>query len=388
MAASYLIGLILVCALVGQAWGCLQARVLGAGVVGLTTAIQLQKLGFNVTIHAYASPLQNSEYVYYASPHAGAWWSGNWNDYSYPTYSALMGMTVSEPLSSVIPRNASVYYVTPPTNPYEIAHQFYADFFRNFSQAEVTAAYGGLFSYGYEMTAIMVSAPTYTSFLMQKFLKEGGSIVHENITALSYLTNKPKTDLVVNCPGLGALWLGDVQDTTVYPQRGQTLIMRQPAADRIYRARGPVDSSDPGNWGTYILPRVDGNIVVGGTRQDNNWNSTVSEQDSADIMRRATVMWPPIAQATLVANNVGFRPARQGGIRVELVNTFKVPVVHHYGHAGAGFEESWGSTAAAIKLVQTAFPNIPNDCAATVPNCPSSSVTSSASRLGPFSWLW
>lgn len=61
--------------------------------------------------------------------------------------------------------------------------------------------------------------------------------------------------------------------------------MRSAGAETIYRARGPVDASDPGNWGTYILPRINGEIVVGGTRQDNDWNTTVSDVDRTNVSK-------------------------------------------------------------------------------------------------------
>lgn len=60
--------------------------------------------------------------------------------------------------------------------------------------------------------------------MLDKFLAAGGKLIHENITRLSDLANKENTDLVVNAPGLGARFLGDVEDAAVYPQRGQVCL--------------------------------------------------------------------------------------------------------------------------------------------------------------------
>lgn len=70
-----------------------------------------------------------------------------------------MGLTVTEPLSTAATRKALVYYITPPTSASELAHQYYADNFVNFTSEHLASTYGGKFSYGYEMTAVIVTAP-------------------------------------------------------------------------------------------------------------------------------------------------------------------------------------------------------------------------------------
>lgn len=35
-------------------------------------------------------------------------------------------------------------------------------------------------------------------------------------------------DIVVNCTGLGSYYLEDVKDTSLYPIRGQTILVRAP----------------------------------------------------------------------------------------------------------------------------------------------------------------
>lgn len=50
-----------------------QIRVIGAGVIGLTTALLLQKKGYHVTIISDHFPTDKRS-PYYTSPNAGARW--------------------------------------------------------------------------------------------------------------------------------------------------------------------------------------------------------------------------------------------------------------------------------------------------------------------------
>ena len=56
----------------------------------------------------------------------------------------------------------------------------------------------------------------------------------------------------------------------------------------------------------------------------------------------------------------GFRPARKGGVRIELDHVAapdgrSLPLVHNYGHAGAGFQMSIGSATRAVDLLRSAL---------------------------------
>lgn len=57
----------------------------------------------------------------------------------------------------------------------------------------------------------------------------------------------------------------------------------------------------------------------------------------------------------IVSHNVGLRPAREGGARIELerkvVKGIKVGVVHAYGFGSAGYQQSWGTAEEVAGLV-------------------------------------
>ena len=70
---------------------------------------------------------------------------------------------------------------------------------------------------------------------------------------------------VTVCVGLGARFLGGVEDKTVYPSRGQTVILQAPCVQSGCTFEGA------GEW-TYIIPRS-GDVVVGGTLGEDDWKA-------------------------------------------------------------------------------------------------------------------
>ena len=60
-------------------------------------------------------------------------------------------------------------------------------------------------------------------------------------------------------------------------------------------------------------------VLVGGTFQSNNWDTSLSIPIAHDILARAKEVVPALAEFTtcIQSHNVGLRPARKGGPRVE-----------------------------------------------------------------------
>ena len=58
----------------------------------------------------------------------------------------------------------------------------------------------------------------------------------------------------------------------------------------------------------YLVPRVDGEIVVGGTVEDRGFDSTVTAGAVHELLRDACAVVPEIAECALVEVHAGFRP--------------------------------------------------------------------------------
>ncbi|KAJ6491367.1 D-aspartate oxidase [Mycena vitilis] len=359
--------------------------VVGAGVVGLSTAIRVLEAGFDdVTIFAEVFP-GDPKNIKYTSCWAGA------NHISIATTNALLhqleretlsvflGMIKEDPLVPVMIRPIREHgEVSTPENQKQFEHesQFYSDF-RTLESNELPegVVYGGLFS------TIFVDVPRYLPYLMNRFIGLGGRAFRVTLPSLSALLSEDRPSLIpfpstsansfpsfdpaaiINCTGLGAAFIGDVLDTNVYPTRGEVLIIRAPwindGLSRFY---------EDGHL-TYVIPRQSGDVILGGTFQVNDRHPTSRPETVKLIKERGIQAYPEllpenkrearnIEDLDVVEECVGLRPTRNGGVRLETAflsaHGKSVPVVHNYGHGGAGYQSSWGSAMFAVDLLKSA----------------------------------
>lgn len=100
------------------------------------------------------------------------------------------------------------------------------------------------------------------SYLLALFISRGGRIHRSSIQHISQVVDgaystpniAPPPSAVVVCAGLGARFLGGVEDKAMYPIRGQTVLLRAP-----WVRFGRTTSSTSGLW-TYIIPRRSGDV--------------------------------------------------------------------------------------------------------------------------------
>jgi D-amino-acid oxidase len=76
-------------------------------------------------------------------------------------------------------------------------------------------------------------------------------------------------------------------------------------------------------------------------------------------MKRCVELCPSLTNGkgiealSVVRHAVGLRPMRENGPRVEKEKIRGVWTVHNYGHGGYGYQSSYGSAGAAVKLVES-----------------------------------
>lgn len=166
------------------------------------------------------------------------------------------------------------------------------------------------------------------------------------------LANHPDP-IVVNCSGTGLQWDGGV-DPLVYPIRGQTLLVRKPGPTR-YTDLTVTHVDKHGQW-TFVIGRpLDGGYIVGGTKQVGETLLEPRTEDTAAIVARARQLYPDLldpasGEFRVEYTNVGLRPARKTGFRLECEEGEAV-VVHAYGAGGMGYELLMGVAEEVVAMV-------------------------------------
>jgi hypothetical protein len=193
--------------------------------------------------------------------------------------------------------------------------------------------------------------------------------------------------LIVNCTGLGSLSLPDVLDTRMYPGMGQTITVRAPLATSYISCKDPrADGAHSVGEQIYIIPRPasGGLVTLGGCFLADDWDTTPCPQRAERILREAYVLCPDLAAGAagaaggedgwrsieVVSHNVGLRPCRRGGLRLELEHrktaagasasalvpgtalsaAREVGCVHAYGVGSAGYQMSLAIAEEAAEL--------------------------------------
>ena len=202
---------------------------------------------------------------------------------------------------------------------------------------------GPKYSVGYRGTSILTTPGRFLPYLLKTFQNNGGKLEERHLESLEELVGQ--YDLVVNCSGLGAREL--VGDEKLYGLRGHLIRVHAPWIKNYVYAE---DES-----GTYrhVYPTTD-YVIVGGVRQMNDEDMTPRASDRDAIWERACEIVPSLRKAEIIGEWVGIRPMRRP-LRLE-AETMRFPrgdikVVHCYGHGGEGISLSWGTGAHAVRLV-------------------------------------
>lgn len=300
--------------------------VLGAGVSGLTTGIWLLKNGYNVTIWAKdISPNTNSNkaaavwypYLCYPRDKAIPW--------AKTTFEYLQKECVGKANTGCIKRIVTEMFDKPQPEPW-----WSAAFSGKITRPTEEALPHGYVD-AYRIESIVIDTSVYMEYLMESFRISGGVLVQKEITDISEAFHDSK--LVINCTGLGSKQL--FNDDKVYPVRGQMVKIKATGYDQVV-----VDDDGP-NCLTLVVPRVS-DIMVGGTIQENNWNTDIDPADTQEILRKVPLIAPELTNIEVISEQVGLRPARDS-VRLEAERFGEGNVViHNYGHGGSGFTLSWG----------------------------------------------
>jgi len=308
--------------------------VVGAGVIGLSTAILALEAGYSVTMYSDKSPLETTSMKAAASfkPHQVAY-----NDLTQKMvetgWEYFARIVAQYPQTSGV--HKQIHWETASVQKEQAPYLCAVEDFEILERPHVPGGY----AFGWRYQTFFIDTPVFLPWLVQRFTAGGGSLMllEKGFTELEQLAGLP-SDVVFNCTGLGAKEL--CHDEAMTPVKGQIVIVDpQPQMDWSISADG-----------FYIYPRKY-DTVLGGTVEWQINHETV-ETGAVDLILRGNQRILPHLNRDLVKRTfAGLRPYRAGTIRLESQNVNGKQIIHNYGHGGSGYTLCWGSAHLALELV-------------------------------------
>jgi D-amino-acid oxidase len=321
--------------------------VIGAGVIGLSTAICLAEAGVNVAIAAAEPPQQTTSMA------AGAVWGPHlvgmdgrverWASVTLARFAELSAPDLGANALAGIVRTATGIAASreQQAEPPEFAA---AGDLAECAPADIPAGYRS----AWRLSAPIVAMPGYLDYLAERFGRAGGGTPFP--AKLAKLSDArvlaPSARVVVNCTGCGAREL--VPDPDVTPVRGQVVVTSNPGLTEFFVGT----AADPDDL-TYLFPHGDV-VVLGGTEQPGNWSREPDPATADRILAACVALQPVLGAATVLAHRVGLRPTRPT-VRLATEPGDGIMIVHNYGHGGSGVTLSWGCAEDAAALALSAL---------------------------------
>lgn len=327
--------------------------VIGAGVIGLTVALQLKRANSNYDITILGHHLPGDKSIDYTSPIAGA----NWHSFALRHevelqkidqvgYDEFMKLS-KDPALSVWEIDNVNYFTKDYTDEripwFEKSVENYVN---------LTDLPEGVTS-GFKFKGVVISVPFYLNYLVFKNSEIGNTIKRvpkiKDVKELKKLTN---CDYIINCSGILVNELqGFKDDKKNFPIRGQVIHVTNSIKQTV-----SVEGFDNDEL-LYIFPRKEGGSIIGGCFQ-NSSNPEEDDKLTESILARAKKYAPELFQGEnpsefdIIAVNVGLRPFRETGPRIE-IDGDSPWLIHAYGAGGGGYQGSYGFSKKVLKLLQS-----------------------------------
>jgi D-amino-acid oxidase len=209
--------------------------------------------------------------------------------------------------------------------------------------------------YGVTYTTFAVNPSQYMRYLLRKCRELGVREVRRQLASLREAAEVEEgVAAAVNCTGMGARELAG--DENVYPIKGQTVLVRgECKAIKFVKTKS--------GWQDAVIRRPGEGTILGVSKDKNDWydftrnflgslwlwidegnRSENIDQDLTEmILERCKRLAPELlvnGKFDVIRAQIGRRPARKGGIRIEIerldVGGKELIVCHHYGHGGTG----------------------------------------------------
>ncbi|KAH9030977.1 nucleotide-binding domain-containing protein [Lactarius hengduanensis] len=329
--------------------------ILGAGVIGLTIAhVLTEDAGFKVTIVARDMP-EDLTSQGFASPWAGADWSPltsddrllGWEKHTFDKFWSMIPTGLARGLPFRIYSEAE--------NVDSLKASQWKGIVRNFRVLPSDYPLPPKAKSGVQFDTYSVNPDVYLPWLKSQLEGRGVSFVRRLVSSLDEAGELAgEGGVIINATSLGARSLLGVEDTKVFPIRGQVVLVYAPNVNDCVSIF-PEDTPEV----TYVIPRAStpGMVLIGGTAQPNNWDTSLSIPTARGILARAKEAGGPRVEAQFVelpsedalVPTLSKASEKTGKIRSTLV-------VHAYGFGPAGYQQSWGAAEEAVRLLKENSP--------------------------------
>lgn len=195
------------------------------------------------------------------------------------------------------------------------------------------------FAVGYWATLPLVDMVRYLSYLAARLTTAGGRIALRRVPSLPELADE--VGLIVNCAGLGARELA--ADDSVIPARGQHVVVENPGVQEFF-----MEAPFAEEWAAYWP--YPGHVVLGGSSRPGDASTEPDLELAERIVARCVEVEPRLRDARVLAHQVGLRPGRPTP-RLDTERIGAARCVHSYGHGGSGVTYSWGAAVDAAEML-------------------------------------
>lgn len=302
-----------------------QVTVVGAGVIGLTTAVVLQRAGCRVQVIAAERPEATTSAV------AGALWfpfqvgpPERVNVWAQETRTWLIELARSRPEAGVDVMSV-IECVDDPARPW------WAEAVDGLAFIDRRQPSGARSAWSFE-------APRIEPALHLRWL-ESQLEAPLRLGRVERMEDVARDGVVVNCTGFGARTLAN--DPTLQSVLGQTVIAELGELDPR-QAYG--DERTPEAM-LYVIPRRQ-EVVIGGCALPFSGEQLPPPDPTLRVAILERAAKAGFRHGRPLRDEVGLRPVRSS-VRLERAGR----VIHHYGHGGAGYTLAWGSAQALKNLL-------------------------------------
>jgi D-amino-acid oxidase len=309
-----------------------KVAVIGAGVIGLTSAIRLLEQGYPVTIFA------RDIFSNITSRAASALW-------------VPIKAGPSELIFKWARRSREVYQTLKPENGISLVdvvdftfdHEpipLWAQILNEYHELPA-AEIPPLYAKSYAAKIHNMDTSIFVDYLLGKVKQLGGQVIQQNLAALTDI--EKSFSIIINCSGVWSNQL--VPDEQSFPIRGQFII-----TERVSLPRASLASVDDDSF--ILVVERHGDCYIAGNTVENVWDTKPDPEISRTMLERAKTLEPRLKNATILRDGVGLRPGRST-VRLERDELADGRIViHNYGHGGAGFTTAWGCAEDVTALVK------------------------------------